>query len=80
MSDIYIGYIRLAEHILKAQMDSYRMSLSMYAKTRKEKYLKEAKCIEIQLRSDYYSILALGLVDFEEIIAEERRKYGLDKE
>lgn len=36
MSDTYIGYIRLAEQILKSQMGSYRASLAIYSnKSRK---------------------------------------------
>ena len=71
------AYVRLAELVLKKQMDSYRSALKQYAETGDEKYLRSIKSIERDLLSPYYAALAIGKVDFKELILQCRKEAGV---
>lgn len=71
------AYIRIASIILGNQMQSYRAALEKYAETGEEKYLFRVKSIERELLSPYYTALALGKVDFREVIKQCRREAGV---
>lgn len=74
------AYIRLASIVLEKQMKSYRTALEKYAETGEEKYLRRVRSIERELLSPYYAALALGEVDFREVIKQCRREAGVDME
>ena len=71
------AYLEIAERVLKLQMDSYRSALKQYAETGNEKYLYRIKDIERELLSQYYAALALGKVDFKELILQCRKEAGV---
>lgn len=71
------AYIRLASIILENRMQSYRAALEKYAETGEEKYLYRVRSIERELLSPYYAALALGEVDFREVIKQCRKKAGV---
>ncbi len=70
------GYIRIAELVLKSQMQSYRAELEKYAKSRAEKHLAKVKLIERELLTLYYSALSLGH-DMRAVIVQFRKEFGL---
>ena len=72
------GCIRLASIILEDQIQRYRAALEKYAETGEEKYLCRIRSIERELLSPYYAALALGEVDFREVITQCRREAGVD--
>ena len=71
------AYVKIAERVIKMQMDSYRSALKQYAETGDEKYLYRIKSIERDLLSPYYAALALGKVDFKELILQCRKEAGV---
>ena len=71
------AYVEIARLVLKLQMDRYRSALKQYAETGNEKYLCRIKSIERDLLSPYYAALALGKVDFKELILQCRKEAGV---
>ena len=71
------AYVEIARLVLKLQMDSYRSALKQYAETGDEKYLCRIKSIERDLLSPYYAALAIGKVDFKELILQCRKEAGV---
>lgn len=65
------GYIQLAEHIIRLKRIDYESSL-------RSKNLARIRAIERDLRSQFYYDITMGKVDFEEYIAEMRRKYRVE--
>lgn len=64
------NYIKLAYKIVNGQMKSYRDALKLYKKEKTPINLNRVEEIEKELKSTYYSKLALGIgiVDFEYFI------------
>lgn len=71
------AYVEIARLVLKLQMDRYRSALKRYAETGNEKYLCRIKSIERDLMSPYYAALAMGEVDFKELILQCRKEAGV---
>ena len=72
------AYLKIAERVLKLQMDSYRSALNQYAETGNEKYLYRVKAIERDLLTQYYAAITLGKVDFKALIVQCRKEAGVD--
>lgn len=68
------AYVKIAELVLKKQMERYRSALKQYAETRKEKYLYRVKSMEHEMLSPYYAALTLGKVDFKALILQCRKE------
>lgn len=71
------SYVKIAELVIKKQMERYRSSLKQYAETGNEKYLYLAKSIERDFMTPYYAALTLGKVDFKELILQCRKEAGV---
>ena len=71
------GCVRIAEHILRGQMNRYRTALERYARTRSDTDLAQFRSIERDLLTPYYAALTLHSIDLREVCNEERRRVGL---
>ena len=71
------GRIRIAEHILRGQMNRYRTALERYARTRSANDLAQFRSIERDLLTPYYAALTLHSIDLRQVCNELRQKAGL---
>lgn len=71
------GCVRIAEHILRGQMNRYRTALERYARTRSDNDLAQFQSIERDLLTPYYAALTLHSIDLREVCNELRQKAGL---
>ena len=71
------GCIRIAEHILRGQMNRYRTALERYARTRSANDLAQFRSIERDLLTPYYAALTLHSIDLRQVCNELRQKAGL---
>lgn len=70
-------YVSVAERMLESQMHRYRNALEKYARYCRKKDLYKVKRIEKELLTPYYAALALGKVDFRDIIRQCRENAGV---
>lgn len=71
------GCLRIAEHVLRLQMNKYRSALRRYARSRSDNDLAQLKAVERELFTPYYAALALGEVDFKALIVQCRKEAGV---
>lgn len=71
------GCIRIAEHILRGQMNRYRTALERYARTRSDNDLAQFRSIERDLLTPYYAALTLHSIDLRDVCNGLRQKAGL---
>ena len=64
------GCVRIAEHILRGQMNRYRTALERYARTGSDNDLAQLRSIERDLLTPYYAALTLHIIEL-------RQKAGL---
>lgn len=74
------GYIRIAEIVLRQQINAYKAALENYARSGEEKHLCKVEPIERELRTPYYAALTLGKIDMDRFIAQCRAQHGLKPE
>lgn len=67
--------LRIAELILRSQMNRYRAALDNYART--GKHLAEVTAVERELLTPYYASLTMYSVDLFDVCNEYRRQVGL---
>lgn len=71
------GCVRIAEHILRGQMNRYRTALERYARTWSDNDLAQFRSIERDLLTPYYAALTLHSIDLRQVCNELRQKAGL---
>lgn len=71
------GCVRIAEHILRLQMNKYHSALQRYARSRSDNDLAQLKAVERELFTPYYAALTMHSVDLRQVCNEERRRVGL---
>ena len=71
------GCVRIAEHILRGQMNQYRTALERYARTGSDNDLAQFRSIERDLLTPYYAALTLHSIDLRQVCNELRQKAGL---
>lgn len=71
------GCVRIAEHILRGQMNRYRTALERYARTRSAGDLAQFRSIERDLLTPYYAALTLHSIDLRDVCNGLRQKAGL---
>lgn len=71
------GCVRIAEHILRGQMNRYRTALERYARTRSDNDLAQFRSIERDLLTPYYAALTLHSIDLRQVCNGLRQKAGL---
>ena len=71
------GCVRIAEHILRGQMNRYRTALERYARTGSDNDLAQLNAVERKLFTPYYAALTMHSIDLREVCNEERRRVGL---
>lgn len=74
------GCIRIAEHILRGQMNRYRTALERYARTRSANDLAQFRSIECDLLTPYYVALTLHIIDLRQVCNGLRQKAGLPEQ
>lgn len=74
------GCIRIAEHILRGQMNRYRTALERYARTRSDNDLAQFRSIECDLLTPYYTALTLHSIDLRQVCNGLRQKAGLPEQ
>lgn len=71
------GCLRIAEHVLRLQMNKYRSALKKYARSRSANDLYQLRTVERELLTPYYAALTMHSVDLRQVCNEERRRVGL---
>lgn len=71
------GCLRIAEHVLRLQMNKYRSALQRYARSRSDNDLAQLKAVERELLTPYYAALTMHSVDLRQVCNGLRQKAGL---
>lgn len=71
------GCLRIAEHVLRLQMNKYRSALQRYARSRSDNDLAQLKAVERELFTPYYAALTMHSVDLRQVCNGLRQKAGL---
>lgn len=71
------GCLRIAEHVLRLQMNRYRTALERYARTQSDNALAQLKAVERELFTPYYAALTMHSIDLRQVCNELRQKAGL---
>lgn len=71
------GCLRIAEHVLRLQMNKYRSALRRYARSRSDNDLAQLKAVERDLLTPYYAALTLHIIELRKMCNELRQKAGL---
>lgn len=71
------GCLRIAEHVLRLQMNKYRSALQRYARSRSDNDLAQLNAVERELFTPYYAALTMHSVDLRQVCNEERWRVGL---